>query len=84
MVAGLRGSFVWVDVGCVSFYSFTSKMAGLRTSNRYLAAKSRAQVSDQLRVRVYDSSVFEGVRLKKNHRLVALSKASRKKPAKAV
>ncbi|HKK18752.1 MAG TPA: hypothetical protein VJ952_08735 [Opitutales bacterium] len=65
-------------------YSFTHIMSGLRTSNRYLAAKSSGQISDQLKVRVYDSSVFEGVRLRKNHALVALAKASRKKAAKAV
>lgn len=59
-------------------------MPSLRTSNRYLAKKSPGQISDQLKVRVYDSSVFEGLHLKKNHALVALSKASRKKAAKAL
>ena len=57
-------------------------MASLRTSNRYLATKSSGQISDQLKVRVYDSSVFEGVHLKQDHAVVALSKASRKKVAK--
>ena len=58
-------------------------MPSLRTTNRYLATKNQGQISDQLKVRVYDSSVFEGVHLKKNHAVVALSKASRKKVAKA-
>jgi hypothetical protein len=58
-------------------------MASLRTSNRYLVSKSSRQISDQIKVRVYDSSAFEGVHLKKGHALVALSKASRKKAAKA-
>ena len=58
-------------------------MPNLRTSNRYLVTKSSGQIKAQLSARVYDSSVFEGVRLQKDHPVVALSKASRKKVAKA-
>lgn len=57
-------------------------MASLRSTNKYLVKKDADQVRDQIKVRVYDSSVFEGLRLRKGHSLVALSNASRKKVAK--
>lgn len=62
---------------------FIRIMASLRTSNRYLAEKNAGQISQQIKVRAYDSSVFEGVRLRRGHALAALSIASRKKTAKA-
>lgn len=58
-------------------------MPTLREYNPYLAKKSRAEVRDMIRRSAYDSSVFEGVKLPKDHPAVLLSKASRKKLVKA-
>jgi hypothetical protein len=57
-------------------------MPALREYNPYLANKSRVEVRDMIRRSAYDSSVFEGVKLPKDHPPILLSKASRKKSAK--
>lgn len=59
-------------------------MGSLRSTNQFLVKKNDDQIRNQIKIRVYDSSVFEGLRLRKGHSLVALSKASRKKVAKKV
>ena len=58
-------------------------MPTLREYNPYLANKSRAEVREMIRRSAYDSSVFEGVKLPKDHPAVLLSMASRNKSAKA-
>lgn len=44
---------------------------------------SRDEIRDDLRRRAYESSVFEGIRLRRDHPAVLLSKDSRKKASKA-
>jgi hypothetical protein len=58
-------------------------MPSIRETNPYLKKKTRAQVRDMIRRTAYESSVFEGVKLPKNHPSAVLSKASRKIAAKA-
>ena len=58
-------------------------MPTLRQSNPHLAKKSRAEVREMIRRSAYESSVFEGVKLPKDHPASLLSKASRKRSAKA-
>ena len=58
-------------------------MPTLRQSNPYLAKKSRTEVREMIRRTAYESSVFEGVKLPKDHPAALLSKASRKTSVKA-
>lgn len=58
------------------------EMPTLRESNPYLAKMSTEEIRADLSRRAYESSVFEGVRLPKDHPAVLLSKASRKKVSK--
>jgi hypothetical protein len=58
-------------------------MPTLREYNPCLANKSRAEVRDMIRRSAYDSSMFEGVKLPKDHPAVFLSKATRRTPARA-
>ena len=58
-------------------------MRTLRESNPHLAKMSRDEIRDDLRRRAYESSVFEGIRLRRDHPAVLLSKDSRKKASKA-
>jgi hypothetical protein len=58
-------------------------MPTLREYNPYLANKSRAEVRDMIRRSAYDSSMLAGVKLPNDHPAVILSKATRRKPARA-
>lgn len=51
----------------------------LRRSSALFAGKSTEEIRGILALSVYESSVFEGARLRKHHPVALLAKASRKK-----